>query len=84
MGCVTCRKALSKLLRFPTSKSGDGLASLDEIVARMKPGQKDLYFVATQTKEQAQSSPFVEKLAKKDLEVKPLCGKLLALMLISC
>lgn len=45
------------------------MASLEEVVARMKPGQKDLYFVATLTKEQAQNSPFVEKLAKKDLEV---------------
>jgi HSP90 family molecular chaperone len=66
------RAPLSQLLRFATSKSGDGLASLEEVASRIKPGQKELYFVATESKESAQNSPFVEKLAKKDLEVTPL------------
>lgn len=66
---LSCRDTLGKLLRFPSSKSGDKLTSLQEVVSRMKPGQKDIYFVATETKEAAESSPFVERLAKKDFEV---------------
>lgn len=36
----------------------------------MQPNQKDIYFVATETKEAAESSPFVERLSKKDFEVR--------------
>ena len=60
---------LAGLLRFDTSKSGDTRASLSEVVARMQPSQKDIYFIAAENKEAAQSSPFVERLGKKDLEV---------------
>ena len=63
------RKVLAGLLRFDTSKSGDTRASLAEVVARMPPSQKDIYFIAAENKEAAQSSPFVERLGKKDLEV---------------
>lgn len=63
------RDTLGKLLRFPSSKSGEKLTSLQEVVSRMKPEQKDIYFVAAETKEAAESSPFVERLAKKDFEV---------------
>ena len=76
MTCATCsqqrcacRDTLGKLLRFSSSKSGDKLTSLQEVVSRMQPNQKDIYFVATETKEAAESSPFVERLAKKDFEV---------------
>ena len=67
-----CRKALAKLLRFETSKSGDNLASLADVVGRMKPEQKSIYYISEQTKEAAESSPFVERLNRKDLEVLPL------------
>lgn len=66
----TCRDTLGKLLRFSSSKSGDKLTSLQEVVSRMQPNQKDIYFVATETKEAAESSPFVERLSKKDFEVR--------------
>ena len=64
-----CRKVLAGLLRFDTSKSGDTRASLSEVVARMQPSQKDIYFISAENKEAAQSSPFVERLEKRDLEV---------------
>ncbi|GAQ88298.1 heat shock protein 90 [Klebsormidium nitens] len=63
------RVRLAKLLRVHTSKSGDKLTSLEEYVSRMKPGQKQLYFISGESKEQLAQSPFVEKLLKKDYEV---------------
>lgn len=68
----SCRDALGKLLRFQSSKSSDKLTSLQDVVSRMKPGQKDIYFVSTENKEAAESSPFVERLANKDFEVMQL------------
>ena len=40
------KQRLSKLLRFKTTSSGDKLTSFDEYIARMKPKQKDIYFLA--------------------------------------
>lgn len=40
------RNRLAKLLRVHTSKSPDKLVSLDTYVARMKPEQKQIYFIA--------------------------------------
>ena len=39
------RNRLAKLLRFQTSKSGDESVSLDDYIARMKEGQKEIYFL---------------------------------------
>lgn len=44
--CTARRNRLAKLYRFYTSKSEDKLTSLDEYVARMKEGQKDIYYLA--------------------------------------
>ena len=40
------RNRLAKLLRVQTSKSGGKLISLEEYVERMKPGQKNIYYLA--------------------------------------
>lgn len=40
------REKLSKLLRFFSSQSEDDLTSLDAYVGRMKPGQKDIFYMA--------------------------------------
>jgi heat shock protein beta len=42
----TNRNRLARLLRFHTSKSPDTLTSLEEYISRMKPGQKDIYYLA--------------------------------------
>ena len=42
------RNRLAKLLRVQTSKSGGKLISLEEYVERMKPGQKNIYYLAGQ------------------------------------
>jgi len=63
------RPQLSKLLRFQSSKSGDGLTSLDKYVEGMKENQKGIYYVAADSKEIAEGSPFVEELLNRDIEI---------------
>merc|ERR1711874_605921 len=41
----TNREKLANFLRYHTSKSGEDMISLKEYVARMKEGQKDIYFI---------------------------------------
>merc|ERR1711988_1851950 len=63
------RTKLAKLLRFQTSKSGDNFTSLEKYISRMKKGQKHIYYISGENKEQVEKSPFLERLRKKNLEV---------------
>merc|ERR1711959_342775 len=63
------RTKLAKLLRFQTSKTGDNWTSLEKYISRMKKGQKHIYYLSGENKEQVEKSPFPERLRKKDLEV---------------
>merc|ERR1739848_411514 len=63
------RTKLAKLLRFQTSKTGDNWTSLEKYISRMKKGQKHIYYLSGETKDQVEKSPFLERLRKKDLEV---------------
>ncbi|CAD5188940.1 unnamed protein product [Musa acuminata subsp. malaccensis] len=63
------RNRLAKLLRFESTKSDGKLASLDEYISRMKPGQKDIFYITGTSKEQLEKSPFLERLTKKNYEV---------------
>jgi heat shock protein beta len=63
------RGRLAKLVRFYTSKSPEKLSSLDDYVSRMKPGQKHIFFICAGSMEEAQRSPFLEKLIEQDYEV---------------
>ncbi|XP_020260485.1 endoplasmin homolog [Asparagus officinalis] len=63
------RNRLAKLLRFESSKSEGKLTSLDQYISRMKPGQKDIFYLTGTSKEQLEKSPFLEKLTKKNYEV---------------
>ena len=63
------RMRLAKLLRFYTSKSPDKLVSLEQYVENMKEGQKTIYYLAGESQEQLQKSPFLERLLAKDYEV---------------
>ncbi|KAM9468289.1 endoplasmin [Clarias gariepinus] len=63
------RTRLAKLLRFQTSHSESGLSSLEQYVERMKEKQDKIYFMAGTSRQEAESSPFVEKLLKKGYEV---------------
>merc|ERR1712023_353262 len=50
-------------------KSGDDLVSLKEYIDRMKEGQSDIYYITGESIASVQSSPFIETLKKKGLEV---------------
>jgi heat shock protein 90kDa beta len=63
------RTRLAKLMRFYTSKSPEKLVSLEQYVERMKPGQKSIYYLAGESREALEKSPFLERLLAKDLEV---------------
>merc|ERR1711957_1022264 len=65
----TNRTKLAELLRFNTSKSGDEQISLKEYVDRMKEGQNDIYYITGESIAAVSSSPFLESLRKKGLEV---------------
>merc|ERR1711985_51068 len=65
----TNREKLSNFLRYNTSKSGEDMISLKEYVARMKEGQKDIYFITGESLAAVTASPFIEGLKKKGLEV---------------
>merc|ERR1711972_1057194 len=65
----TNREKLANFLRYHTSKSGEDMISLKEYVARMKEGQKDIYFITGESKAAVSASPFIEGLKKKGLEV---------------
>merc|ERR1719468_1278799 len=65
----TNRTKIAELLRFHTSKSGDELIALKEYVDRMKEGQNDIYYITGESITAVSSSPFLETLRKKGLEV---------------
>merc|ERR1712159_229706 len=65
----TNRTKVAELLRYNTSKSGDEQISLKEYVDRMKEGQNDIYYITGESVAQVSSSPFIETLRKKGLEV---------------
>merc|ERR1711988_186355 len=66
---TTNRKKLADLLRFHTSKSGEDLISLKDYIARMKEGQKDIYYITGESRAAVAQSPFIEGLKKKGYEI---------------
>ncbi|GFP84880.1 heat shock protein 83 [Phtheirospermum japonicum] len=72
LGCIEDRenhKRIAPLLRFFSSQSEEEMISLDEYIDNMKPDQKDIYYIASDSVASARNTPFLEKLAEKDIEV---------------
>merc|ERR1719183_2208159 len=65
----TNRAKIADLLRYQTSKSGDEMISLKEYCDRMKEGQNDIYYITGESIQGVSSSPFIETLRKKGIEV---------------
>ena len=63
------RGRLAKLLRVHTSAAPDTLSSLEEYVARMKDGQKSIFYICGSSMDEVQKSPFLEQLLAQGYEV---------------
>ncbi|KFB42185.1 AGAP001424-PA-like protein [Anopheles sinensis] len=64
------RSRLAKLLRFQSSSTKDKeVTSLSDYVARMKPKQESIYFIAGPSRGEIEKSPFVERLLSRGYEV---------------
>ena len=65
------RERIAKLLRFASTHANDEQqnVTLDDYVARMKPGQDAIYFLVAENFATAKSSPHLEVLKQKGLEV---------------
>ncbi|WP_029896386.1 molecular chaperone HtpG [Desulfohalovibrio reitneri] len=65
------KDAFAELLRFNSSHFDDdkGLTSLDDYISRMKEEQDEIYFLAGQSRQAVISSPHLEMLRRKGVEV---------------
>ncbi|HJY41659.1 MAG TPA: molecular chaperone HtpG [Steroidobacteraceae bacterium] len=65
------RERIARLLRFSSTHAdkAEQDVSLEDYVARMKPGQKEIYFVIADSFAAAKSSPHLEVLRSKGVEV---------------
>ncbi|CAB9498050.1 protein HtpG [Seminavis robusta] len=64
------QEPLSKLLYFETSKNQNSeLSSLDEYIGRVRPEQKDVYYLCAPSRDAALNSPYLEAFEKADVEV---------------
>ena len=65
------RERIAKLLRFGSTHNDSDAqdVSLDDYVARIKPGQEQIYFLVADSYNAARSSPHLEKLKQKGIEV---------------
>ncbi|KNE54389.1 hypothetical protein AMAG_00364 [Allomyces macrogynus ATCC 38327] len=60
---------LAKLLRYATTASTTDLTSLDDYVARMRKGQKAIYYLTGSDVAQLRKSPYLETLVQRGYEV---------------
>ena len=65
----TNRTKIAKLLRYQSSTSGENMVSLEGYIENMKEGQSSIYYITGESKKVVETSPFVERLRKKGVEV---------------
>lgn len=63
------KEEIGKLLRFESSSEAEDQVSLPEYCSRMRPGQRDIYYLAAPSRQLAESSPYYEAMKKKDVEI---------------
>ena len=64
------KDALAKLLRFESSMTEPGeVCSLEDYVGRIKEGQEEIYYLIGPTRDQIESSPYLEAFKSRGLEV---------------
>src|SRR5690606_6768494 len=65
------REKIAGLLRFASTHTGEPVknAALDDYIARMKEGQKKIYYITADSFMAAKSSPHLEVFRKKGIEV---------------
>ena len=60
---------IASLLRYKTTRSDGKYASLADYVSRMKPDQKEIYYITGDSLTALANSPHLERLKEKDIEV---------------
>ncbi|MFA5904348.1 MAG: molecular chaperone HtpG [Desulfobacula sp.] len=63
------KEKLAALLRYKTTKSDGKYVTLDEYIANMKEGQKEIYYLTGENPTSLINSPLLESLKAKDYEV---------------
>jgi len=64
------KEEIASLLRMESSKTpNEELTSLDKYIERMKPDQKDIYFLVIPSRDFAETSPYYEAFKERDIEV---------------
>ena len=64
------KDALAKLLRFETSLTDSGaVCGLTDYISRIKDGQESIYYLVGASREQVESSPYIEAFKARGLEV---------------
>jgi len=64
------REEIAKLLRFESSKLAPGeRTNLDDYVSRMKAGSRNVYYLSAPSRHLAETSPYMEAMEKRDIEV---------------
>ncbi|MBL7556287.1 MAG: molecular chaperone HtpG [Bdellovibrionaceae bacterium] len=65
---ASSKEKLQDLILF-NSSTQDSFTTLDEYIARMKPDQKEIFFITGESLSQVKNTPYMEKLNEKGLEV---------------